>query len=72
MLQNKNGSAVDAAVVVTLCHGVTNPQSSGIGGGLFMVVYEEGGPYVVNGREVAPAGVDPEAYETNPSASVRG
>lgn len=38
ILQDKNGSAVDAAITTTLCIGLLNAFSSGIGGGGFMVV----------------------------------
>jgi gamma-glutamyltranspeptidase / glutathione hydrolase / leukotriene-C4 hydrolase len=38
----QNGSAVDAAIATTLCIGVVHPQSSGIGGGGFMLVYDKG------------------------------
>ncbi|WVQ76804.1 gamma-glutamyltransferase [Cryptococcus sp. DSM 104548] len=38
ILQNKNGSAVDSAITTTLCIGLLNAFSSGIGGGGFMVV----------------------------------
>ena len=37
-IMQKGGNAVDAAVTTTLCVGVVNAQSSGIGGGGFMVV----------------------------------
>ncbi|KIY35507.1 gamma-glutamyltransferase [Cryptococcus gattii E566] len=39
VLQDKNGSAVDAAITTTLCIGLLNAFSSGIGGGGFMVVH---------------------------------
>ena len=35
-----NGSAVDAAVATSLCTGVTDIQACGIGGGLFMTIYD--------------------------------
>lgn len=53
----KNGSAVDSAVATMLCVGVINMQSTGIGGGGFMLVYSRTGQVaeVFDFRETAPA-----------------
>ncbi|KAK3753988.1 hypothetical protein QZH41_009263, partial [Actinostola sp. cb2023] len=54
-LMKKGGSAVDAAVGALFCVGVMNPESSGIGGGGFMVVStHKHGDKVIDFREVAP------------------
>ncbi|PWE18808.1 gamma-glutamyltransferase [Marinicauda salina] len=54
------GSAVDAAIAVQAVLGLVEPQSSGLGGGAFMVRYdgESGEMTVYDGRETAPAAVD--------------
>jgi gamma-glutamyltranspeptidase / glutathione hydrolase len=53
----KGGSAADAAMAIMLALTVVEPQSSGIGGGGFLVHFdgEEGALSTINGRETAPA-----------------
>lgn len=54
------GHAVDAAIAVHTVLGLVEPQSSGIGGGAFMVVYDRvsGDMTVFDGRETAPSAAD--------------
>ena len=64
VLKAEGNNAVDAAVATLLCLGVVNFQSSGIGGGMVMVVAEKnrngGKPNVtvIDARVVAPEAVD--------------
>lgn len=53
----EGGSAVDAALAMMLALTVVEPQSSGIGGGGFLVRHDarNGGVTTIDGREVAPA-----------------
>lgn len=54
------GHAVDAAIAVHTVLGLVEPQSSGIGGGAFMVVYDRASDEttVFDGRETAPSAAD--------------
>ncbi len=55
------GSAVDAAIAAQMVLNLVEPQSSGIGGGGFMMHYsaESGEIAAYDGRETAPAGSNP-------------
>jgi gamma-glutamyltranspeptidase/glutathione hydrolase len=57
----QGGSAIDAAIAVQAVLGLVEPQSSGLGGGAFMVYYDARTRKVIsyNGRETAPAGAGP-------------
>ncbi len=63
VLEN-GGNAIDAAIAMQFALTVVEPMMSGIGGGGFMMVYdaETGETTIVNSRERAPAGADPEMF----------
>jgi gamma-glutamyltranspeptidase / glutathione hydrolase len=59
----KGGTAADAAMAMMLALTVVEPQSSGIGGGGFLVYQDAGGTLdTLNGRETAPASATPDRF----------
>lgn len=50
------GNAIDAAVAAQLVLGLVEPQSSGIGGGGFLLYWDGRRVHAYDGREIAPAG----------------
>ncbi|MBL8769862.1 MAG: gamma-glutamyltransferase [Phenylobacterium sp.] len=58
------GTAADAAVAVQAVLGLVEPQSSGLGGGAFLVYYDARTKAVTayNGRETAPAAATPTLF----------
>ena len=70
----ENGTAVDAAVATALCLGVVHPHSSGIGGGTFILIFNNatGAAEVIDARETAPASARTDMYVGAPSAALIG
>ncbi len=60
----RGGSAVDAAIAAQLVLGLVEPQSSGIGGGAFLVHWDAKRREVetYDGRETAPAAATPDLF----------
>ncbi|AUH33925.1 gamma-glutamyltransferase [Paracoccus tegillarcae] len=60
------GSAADAMVAVQLVLGLAEPQSSGLGGGAFLVWYDaaSGEMTTLDAREMAPAAATPTLFQT--------
>jgi gamma-glutamyltranspeptidase / glutathione hydrolase len=56
------GSAVDAAIAVQMVLTLTEPQSSGIGGGAFLLHYNGRDVEAFDGRETAPAAADEKLF----------
>ncbi len=58
------GSAVDAAIAVQMVLGLVEPESSGIGGGAFMLHWSEKEKRLrsYDGREIAPAAARPDRF----------
>jgi gamma-glutamyltranspeptidase/glutathione hydrolase len=60
----RGGDAVDAAVAMQAMLGLVEPQSSGVGGGSFMMYYDAATGVIcaLDGRERAPAGATPDMF----------
>ncbi len=70
----EGGSAVDAAIAVQATLGLVEPQSSGLGGGAFMVVYDPKAAKVwaYDGREEAPSGASATMFQDPATGKPRG
>ena len=71
ILEN-GGNAIDAAVGVGFALGVCEPQSSGIGGGGFMIVRfaKTGETKFIDFREIAPKGANPDMWDVDKKGEV--
>ena len=60
----RGGSAVDAAIAVQAMLGLVEPESSGLGGGAFMLHWSDGEKRLrtYDGRETAPAAAKPDRF----------
>ncbi|WFR81186.1 gamma-glutamyltransferase [Janthinobacterium rivuli] len=59
----KGGSAIDAAIATQLVLTLVEPQSSGIGGGAFLLYSTAKGVQAFDGRETAPAAADEHLFQ---------
>lgn len=68
------GSAVDAAIAVQATLGLVEPQSSGLGGGAFMVLYDPktAKVWAYDGREEAPNGASATMFQDPSTGKPRG
>lgn len=60
------GSAVDAVIAAQMVLTLVEPQSSGLGGGLFLVHHDGRRVTTIDGRETAPAAATPALFVTGP------
>lgn len=56
------GSAIDAAIAVQMVLALVEPQSSGLGGGAFLLHFDGKTTQAFDGRETAPAGATPQLF----------
>lgn len=57
------GSAIDAAIATQMVLNLVEPQSSGIGGGAFMMYFDGNTVEAFDGRETAPASVSEKLFQ---------
>ena len=62
LMLREGGSAVDAAIAVQMMLTLVEPQSSGIGGGLFLMHFDGSRVQAFDGRETAPAEAGPDLF----------
>lgn len=70
---HEGGTAADAAIAMVAVLTLVEPQSSGIGGGGFMIHHnaKDGSISTIDGREMAPAAAKPERF-LGPDGKARG
>ncbi|RJG15128.1 gamma-glutamyltransferase [Massilia cavernae] len=71
----QGGSAIDAAIATQLVLTLVEPQSSGIGGGAFLMHYDGKNVQAFDGRETAPARATEKLFQTaagTPMSRVEG
>ena len=69
----RGGTALDAAVTAQLILTMTTPQSTGIGGGGFMLYWDNFSSklYAIDGREVAPKSAGPDLFTDKNSKAIK-
>lgn len=69
----QGGNAIDAAAAVQFALNVLEPQSSGIGGGAFIIIHlaKKKQTLVIDSRETAPAAATPDMFASQPSFTLR-
>lgn len=71
---HEGGNAIDAAIAVQLALNVVEPQSSGLGGGFFMLIYnpQKKQTYALDARETAPQQDTDDQFRLLPDPSLNG
>ncbi|CAJ0581893.1 unnamed protein product, partial [Mesorhabditis spiculigera] len=73
-IMDRGGNAADASIAAKFCLGVMNPQSSGLGGGFLMTLYNksEGRCIAIDARETAPGAAHQDMFVNNLNGSKYG